>query len=80
MTGIDQFRNTALDYAAGANAERVYQNLELLRESYPAPALFASMTLLSSHDQPRALHHFGVRDDSPPEQVAEGIPFLRSFP
>ncbi|WP_416762013.1 glycoside hydrolase family 13 protein [Roseateles sp. So40a] len=66
------FRNTALDFAAGANAERVYQNLELLRESYPAPALFASMTLLSSHDQPRALYHFGARDDSPPEKVAEG--------
>jgi glycosidase len=66
------FRNTVLDYAAGGNAERLYQNLELLRESYPAPSLFASMTLLSSHDQPRALHHFGVRDDSPPEKVAEG--------
>ncbi|WP_082938256.1 glycoside hydrolase family 13 protein [Mitsuaria sp. 7] len=65
------FRNTVLDYAAGGNAERLYQNLELLRESYPAPSLFASMTLLSSHDQPRALHHFGVRDDSPPEKIAE---------
>ncbi|WP_377156151.1 glycoside hydrolase family 13 protein [Roseateles sp. UC29_93] len=66
------FRNAVLDYAAGAPADRVYQNLELLRESYPAPSLFASMTLLSSHDQPRALHHFGVRDDSPPEKIADG--------
>ncbi len=65
------FRNAVLDYAAGADAQRAYQNLELLRESYPAPSLFASMTLLSSHDQPRALHHFGVRDDSSPEQIAE---------
>ncbi|WP_343606640.1 glycoside hydrolase family 13 protein [Roseateles sp.] len=66
------FRNAVLDFAAGVSAERAYQNLELLRESYPPQALFASMTLLSSHDQPRALHHFGVRDDSPPEKVADG--------
>lgn len=65
------FRNAVLDYAAGADARRAYQNLELLRESYPAPSLSASMTLLSSHDQPRALHHFGVRDDSSPEKIAE---------
>jgi len=54
------FRNTALDYAAGGRADRLYQNLELLRESYPPQALFASMNLLSTHDQPRALHHLGA--------------------
>ncbi|MDH0867308.1 glycoside hydrolase family 13 protein [Mitsuaria sp. GD03876] len=66
------FRNAVLDYAAGGDAQRAYANLELLRESYPPQALFASMTLLSSHDQPRALFHFGVRDDSPPGKVADG--------
>lgn len=58
------FRNTVLDYAAGGRADRLYQNLELLRESYPPQALFAAMNLLSTHDQPRALHHLGDVEDA----------------
>ncbi len=58
------FRNAVLDFAAGKRADRLYPSLELMREAYPPQALFATMNLLSSHDQPRALHHFGI-DESP---------------
>ena len=53
------FRNTVLDYAAGGHAAELYRNLELTREAYPPQAFHALMNLLSSHDVPRALHHFG---------------------
>jgi len=56
------FRNTVLDYAAGASAAAVYPNIELMREAYPAQAFYALMNLLSTHDQARALHHFGWLD------------------
>ena len=58
------FRNAVLDYAAGQPATKAYASLELIREAYPPQAFFALMNLLSTHDQPRALHHFGYRDDS----------------
>lgn len=58
------FRNTVLDYAAGGQARALYDNLEWLREAYPPQALHALMNLLSSHDQARALHHLGWRDDA----------------
>lgn len=57
------FRNAVLDFAAGGKASSVYQSLELTRESYPAPMLQASMSLLSTHDQARALHAFGIAND-----------------
>jgi cyclomaltodextrinase len=57
------FRNAVLDFAAGGKASSVYQSLELTRESYPAPMLQASMSLLSTHDQARALHAFGITHD-----------------
>ncbi len=53
------FRNTVLDYAAGGKANALYHNIELMREAYPPQTFFAMMNLLSTHDQPRALHHFG---------------------
>jgi cyclomaltodextrinase / maltogenic alpha-amylase / neopullulanase len=53
------FRNTVLEFANGGDAAGLYRNLEWLREAYPKPALHALMNLLSSHDQARALHHFG---------------------
>jgi glycosidase len=65
------FRSTVLDYAAGGRADRLYQNLELLREAYPRQALDAMMNLLSSHDQPRALHHLGYRDDGNQAKLAD---------
>jgi len=57
------FRNAVLDYAAGKPAREAYANLELMREAYPQQALYALMNLLSTHDQARALHHFGYHDD-----------------
>jgi len=57
------FRNAVLDYAAGKPAREAYANLELMREAYPQQALYALMNLLSTHDQARALHHFGYQDD-----------------
>lgn len=58
------FRNAVLEYAAGGDAKALYGHLEHLREAYPPQALFALMNLLSSHDQARALHHFGWHDDT----------------
>jgi cyclomaltodextrinase / maltogenic alpha-amylase / neopullulanase len=58
------FRNTVQEYALGGDARKLYQNLELIREHYPPQAQFALMNLLSSHDQARALHHFGYRDET----------------
>ncbi|MBI5258436.1 MAG: hypothetical protein HY855_18160 [Burkholderiales bacterium] len=55
------FRNAVLDYAAGGDARRLVPQLELLREAYPPQAFHALMNLLSTHDQPRALHHLGHR-------------------
>ncbi len=57
------FRNVVLDYAAGGRADTLYPNIELMREAYPPQAFYALMNLLSSHDQARALHHFGWRHD-----------------
>lgn len=58
------FRNAVLEYAAGGDAKALYGHLEHLREAYPPQALYALMNLLSSHDQARALHHFGWHDDT----------------
>jgi cyclomaltodextrinase / maltogenic alpha-amylase / neopullulanase len=58
------FRSAVLEYAAGGKASVLYGHLEHLREAYPPQALFALMNLLSSHDQPRALHTLGWLDDT----------------
>ena len=58
------FRSTVQEYAAGGDATKLMPNLELMREAYPRPAFYALMNLLSSHDQARALHHFGWHDDT----------------
>ncbi len=57
------FRNAVLDYAAGKPGGQMAANLELMREAYPPQAFSALMNLLSTHDQPRALHHFGEDRD-----------------
>ncbi len=59
------FRSAVLDCAAGGHAAVLASNLEHLREAYPPQALHAMMNLLSSHDQPRALHHLGWHDNTP---------------
>jgi cyclomaltodextrinase len=71
------FRNTVLDYAAGGPADRLYANIELMREAYPPQTFYALMNLLSTHDQPRALHHFGYHDDGNAQQLAEAKQRLR---
>ncbi len=58
------FRNVVLDYAAGGKARELYRNIELMREAYPPQAFYALMNLLSTHDQARALHHFGWHADT----------------
>lgn len=63
-------RNALLDYAAGADARVAYRNVELMREAYPPQAFYALMNLLSTHDQPRALHHLGYRS---PAQGADAL-------
>ena len=57
------FRNALLEYAAGGDAKKLYANIELMREAYPPQAFYALMNLLSTHDQARALHHFGYLDN-----------------
>ena len=65
------FRNTVLAYANGGNAAELYRNIELLREAYPPQAFHALMNLVSSHDQARALHHFGwLHDTHDPATIA----------
>ncbi len=58
------FRNVVLEYAAGGSAHDLVAALEALREAYPPQAHHALMNLLSTHDQARALHHFGFHDDT----------------
>jgi len=66
------FRNAVLDYAAGKSAQQTYANLELLREAYPPQALYALMNLLSTHDQARALFHFGYTEPLGRRDAASG--------
>lgn len=58
------FRNAVQDFAAGGDAARALRSLELLREVYPEASFHALMNLLSTHDQPRALHVFGDLGDA----------------
>lgn len=67
------FRNAVLEYAAGGDAAALYTHLEHLREAYPPQALYALMNVLSSHDQARALHHFGWHDDPPGAKVDPAV-------
>lgn len=72
------FRSTVLDYAAGGKANALYHNIEYMRETYPAQSFYAMMNLLSSHDQPRALFHFGYADEtSTPEAITSAKQKLR---
>lgn len=71
------FRNTVLDYAAGGAADKLYANIELMREAYPPQAFYALMNLLSTHDQARALHHFGYLDNGDAAKLAQARQRLR---
>jgi len=57
------FRQTVLDYASGKkDAKYTNDTLEMLRENYPPEAFYVMMNLLSTHDKPRALWHFGYEE------------------
>jgi cyclomaltodextrinase / maltogenic alpha-amylase / neopullulanase len=63
------FRNTVLEYAGGGKARQLYPNLELIREVYPAQAVYALMNLLSTHDVARSLHVFGYESEATDEEM-----------
>jgi glycosidase len=72
------FRNAVLDYANGAKASIVYENIEYLREVYPPQSFHVLMNLLSTHDVPRSLHVFGYQSASDTaEAVAQAKQRLR---
>ncbi|WIT10525.1 glycoside hydrolase family 13 protein [Paucibacter sediminis] len=71
------FRNALLDYAAGGDARKLAAQLELMREAYPPQAFYALMNLISSHDQARALHHFGYLDDGDQAKLKDAKQRLR---
>ena len=76
------FRNAVLDYAAGKPGTLMAANLELMREAYPPQAFSALMNLLSTHDQPRALHHFGEDTDLPlaKQRLRLAVLFQMTYP
>jgi glycosidase len=57
------FRNAVLDYAGGGSAQKLAQNLELMRELYPRQSFHALMNLLSTHDAARSLHVLGWKSE-----------------
>ena len=63
------FRNAVLEHAGGGDARALAAQLELMREHYPPPAWHALMNLLSTHDQARALHVLGWKDDADEAQA-----------
>lgn len=57
------FRQVILDYSNGKKTAIVANEiLEMLRENYPEEAFYVMMNLLSTHDKPRALWHFGYTE------------------
>lgn len=61
------FRQAVLDYVDGKKAQDTVNIFEMMRENYPPQAFGATMNLISSHDAPRAVFHFGYKDDSTPK-------------
>lgn len=76
------FRQAVFDYVDGKDARKALNLFEMLRENYPAPAFYSTMNLLSSHDAPRAIFHFGYKDDAVPQQeiqIAKNKLLLATF-
>ena len=71
------FRNTVLDYALGGDAKQLYNNIELMREAYPAQSFYALMNLLSTHDAARSLWVFGYKEDGDAAKRAKAEQRLR---
>ena len=54
------FRQAVIDYSNGTKtAAQTNDILEMMREDYPEEAFYVLMNLLSTHDKPRALWHYG---------------------
>lgn len=49
------FRGAILDYLVSENSNLFVNRILSMIENYPAPALYASLNLISTHDVPRAL-------------------------
>lgn len=60
------FRAATLNFARGGSPFAFRQAMELMLEVYPAPALRRSMSLISSHDVPRALYELGYSKNTDP--------------
>jgi glycosidase len=58
------FRNAALGYLLQGNAENFARAMSALQENYPPDAFYSSMTLLGTHDVPRALTVLGASDEA----------------
>lgn len=57
------FRNAAISYLLGGNAQNFYRDMEQLRENYPPFAFYSSMNSLGTHDTLRILTLLGVGSD-----------------
>ena len=56
------FRQAALAYLRGGDARQFYEQMETLRENYPAPVFYNLMNLLSTHDTPRLITALAAPD------------------
>lgn len=69
------FRDAALAYAKGGNAQDTINSLENLRERYPKEAFYAMMNLVGSHDTSRVLSSLdGIADDRADTTIAGAFP------
>lgn len=59
------FRTALMNYLRGGDAEDFREQMETLRENYPAPAFYGALNFLSTHDTPRLLTLLGLQDDAP---------------
>ncbi|MCL2083827.1 MAG: glycoside hydrolase family 13 protein [Oscillospiraceae bacterium] len=53
------FRNAVITFIRGEDASRFVEEMECLRENYPAPAYASLMNLIGTHDSARALTVLG---------------------
>ena len=72
------FRATLFEYAKGNySGEKANDILEMMRENYPQEAFYALMNLLSTHDSPRALWHFGYTERSDKDHYEKAVAKLK---
>lgn len=64
------FRGAVLDYLISEDASLFSRRVESMMENYPAEALYASLSLISTHDVPRALT---VLSGAPPVSALDRV-------